>query len=149
MHNETISDTDFEWLRTLYGTLETIVLPTKTLGESTLKEMRGALIADIFTSEGGNPLYEAIGHPALMVLMVNDVNGARVVIGPVFTHYEFYKTDEILSTDSSARYTDEDRQDQLEQEKPLAEWEKINGNGRVVSDRTNQGLSIVSKQLRQ
>jgi hypothetical protein len=42
--------------------------------------MRGALIADIFTSEGGNPLYEAIGRPALMLLMVNDVNGARVVL---------------------------------------------------------------------
>ncbi|MDR0860827.1 MAG: DUF3160 domain-containing protein [Candidatus Peribacteria bacterium] len=80
MHNETISDEDFEWIRTLYGSFESIVLPTKTIGEPTLKEMRGGLIADIFTSEGGNPLYEAIGHPALMLLMVKDVNGARVVI---------------------------------------------------------------------
>jgi hypothetical protein len=83
LHNEIISDEDFEWLRLLasyQGTLSKLLLPTKTIGEPTQKEMRGALIADIFTSEGGNPLYEAIGRPALMVLMVNDVNGARVVL---------------------------------------------------------------------
>jgi hypothetical protein len=39
--------------------------------------MRAALIADIFTSEhNGNidPLYEAVGRPALMMLMVDDIN---------------------------------------------------------------------------
>jgi hypothetical protein len=81
MHNEIISDEDFEWLRLLpQRKLPDLLQPTKTVGEPTIKEHRVALIADIFTSEGGNPLYEAIGRPALMLLMVNDVNGARVVI---------------------------------------------------------------------
>jgi hypothetical protein len=85
MHNEVISDEDFEWLRLLAeysskGNLHNLVKPTKLLGEVSQKEMRGALIADIFTSEGGNPLYEATGRPALMLLMINDVNGARVVM---------------------------------------------------------------------
>jgi hypothetical protein len=81
MHNETISDEDFEWLRTFSDkTLKAIVLPTKTIGTVSQKETRGALIADIFTSELDGPLYEAIGRPALMLLMVNDINGARVVL---------------------------------------------------------------------
>ena len=97
MHNETISDEDFERLRIVSDqTLRQIVIPMKTIGSVSQKEMRGALIADIFTSEGGNPLYEAIGRPALMLLMVNDVNGARVVVGPIFTQYEFYGGDGIV-----------------------------------------------------
>jgi hypothetical protein len=85
MHNKVISDEEFEWLRLLatqgnQGTIPLLLQPTKLLGMPSQKEMRGALIADIFTSEGGNPLYEATGRPALMLLMVNDINGARVVI---------------------------------------------------------------------
>ena len=79
--------------------------------------MRGALIADIFNSENDGPLYEATGRPAMMLLMVDDVNGSRVVVGPVFTHYEFYQEDKILKSDGQ-RYTDEDWQDQLHQEFP-------------------------------
>jgi hypothetical protein len=44
----------------------------------------------------------------LMALMVNDANGARVVLWPIFSHYEFYQTDGILNGEQ--RYTDEDWQ---------------------------------------
>ncbi len=81
MHNEVISDEDFERLRLLAtSSLQHIVIPTKTIGTPSQKEMRGALIADIFTSEIDGPLYEAIGRPAIMLLMVNDINGGRVVL---------------------------------------------------------------------
>jgi hypothetical protein len=63
------------------------------------KEMRAALIADIFTSEyrwSVDPLYEAVWRPALMLVMINDINGKRVAIWPVFTHYEFYDSDDVI-----------------------------------------------------
>jgi hypothetical protein len=45
----------------------------------------------------------------LMALMVNDVNGARIVMGPVFAHYEFYKSDNVL--EGEQRYSDNQRQE--------------------------------------
>lgn len=78
--NQTISDEDFEWLRTSYQTLSDLTYPRKIFGEPLGKEERGALIADIFTSEDGNPLYQATGRPLLMAVMINDANGARVVM---------------------------------------------------------------------
>ena len=63
--------------------------------------MRSALIADIFTYEykwNVDPLYEAIGRPALMLVMIGDINGNRVAIWPVFTHYEFYNSDKVINT---------------------------------------------------
>jgi hypothetical protein len=66
--------------------------------------MRAALIADIFTSEykwSIDPLYEAVGRPALMLLMINDINGKRVAIWPVFTHYEFYDSDNVVKANGS------------------------------------------------
>ena len=140
MHNETISDEDFERLRLLANyNLGGIVIPTRTIGEPIQKEMRGALIADIFTSEWGNPLYQATGRPALMLLMVNDTNGARVVLGPVFTHYEFYGSNDIIPN-IEGRYTDEDRQEQLQNEE---------GTFRTPAqeNRSNAGLSIISREL--
>lgn len=40
-----------------------------------------------------------------MAVMIEDINGSRVVMGPIFTHYEFYASDNIL--ESEQRYTDE------------------------------------------
>lgn len=52
MHNEKISDEDFEWLRIeLLKRFQHFVYPMKTLGTASQQEMRGAIIADIFTSE--------------------------------------------------------------------------------------------------
>ena len=94
MNNEVISDEDFEWMRTAFDKLSQITFPI--WNAVTQKEMRAALIADIFTSEGWNPLYEAVGRPALMLVMIDDVNGKRIARGPIFTHYEFYDSDEVV-----------------------------------------------------
>ena len=113
MNDEVISDEDFEWLRLSYETLSKITYPRKAFGQPGVKLERGALIADIFTSEGGNPLYEAVGRPLLMALMVKDANWARVVLWPIFSHYEFYQSDNILNWNQ--RYTDEDWQTSYDQ----------------------------------
>ena len=108
MNDEKISDEDFEWLRLSYDELNNVTYPRKVFGQPWAKLERGSLIADIFTSEGWNPLYEAIWRPLLMALMVKDANGARVVLWPIFSHYEFYQADDILWW--TQRYTDEDWQ---------------------------------------
>ena len=99
MNNEVISDEDFEWMRTAYDKLSQITFPLADW--VTQKEMRAALIADIFTSEGWNPLYEAVGRPALMLVMIDDINGKRIARGPIFTHYEFYDSDEVVDANGS------------------------------------------------
>ena len=99
MRNETISDDDFEYMRTAFDKLSQITFP---FGDAvTQKEMRAALIADIFTSEGGNPLYEAVGRPAIMLVMIDDINGKRIARGPIFTHYEFYDSDDVVDASGS------------------------------------------------
>ena len=99
MKNEVISDDDFEYMRTAFDKLSQITFP---FGDAvTQKEMRAALIADIFTSEGWNPLYEAVGRPALMLVMIDDANGKRIARGPIFTHYEFYDSDEVVDANGS------------------------------------------------
>ena len=102
MNNEKISDEDFEWMRLAYDELSYIVYPFwKDVFQ---KEMRAALIADIFTSEYEwkvDPLYEAVWRPALMLVMIDDINGKRVAIWPVFTHYEFYDSDNVVKANGS------------------------------------------------
>ena len=102
MNNEKISDEDFEWMRLAYDELSYVVYPFwKDVSQ---KEMRAALIADIFTSEyewNVDPLYEAVWRPALMLVMINDINGKRVAIWPVFTHYEFYDSDDVVKANGS------------------------------------------------
>ena len=102
MNNKKISNEDFEWMRLAYDELSYVVYPFwKDVSQ---KEMRAALIADIFTSEyewNVDPLYEAVGRPALMLVMVDDINGKRVAIWPVFTHYEFYDSDNVVKANGS------------------------------------------------
>ncbi|GHW02833.1 hypothetical protein AGMMS50249_6190 [candidate division SR1 bacterium] len=143
MNNKIITDEDFEWLRTdLLDLFLNITIPIKTFGEPTNAEMRSAIIADIFTSEADGPLYEAIGRPALMILNVDDINGTRTVIGPVFTHYEFYQSDNILTDHDSSRYSDLDRQDQLWKENP-PEYADI----KAISTTSTAGYSLPQKDL--
>ena len=107
MDNEVISDDDFEYMRTAFDKLSQITFP---FGSAvTQKEMRAALIADIFTSEWWNPLYEAVGRPAIMLVMIDDANGKRIARGPIFTHYEFYDSDDVVDANWS-RLNDLQRQ---------------------------------------
>lgn len=90
LKNEKVSDEDFEKLRLWYVELWWLVYPQKLIWIPGEKEARSSIIADIFTSGKYGPLYEAVGRPYLMMLMVNDANGSRVVIWPVYSTYEFY-----------------------------------------------------------
>jgi hypothetical protein len=101
--NQTISDDDFEKLRTINFSLErlTEALPGEEL---TTKERRAGLIADIHTDAvHGQILYEATGKPFIMYVAVSDVNGTRLTRGLAFNHYE-------LTDALERRLTDEDWQ---------------------------------------
>lgn len=131
--NQKITDEEFEQLRTSYSTLYTISTPQKLFGYALQKEKRSSIIADIFTSGKYGPLYEAVGRPYLMTLMINDINGARMVVWPVFSHYEFYESQAWFQAQGWWRYTDQDWQnnyDTLKEEKilwlPLQEIIQIN-----------------------
>jgi len=105
--NKKISDEDFEYLRTEF--LDTLADITREEGEISVKKTRGAVIADIFNSEEGGPLYEALGRPALLIIAISDINGSRLVMGPVYTHYELYGNEDLVQSDNG-RYTDQDWQ---------------------------------------
>lgn len=117
--NEKISDEDFEALRLWHGDLYGITQEQKLIGEPSTKNARWWIIADIFTSWKFGPLYIATWRPALMLLMINDINWSRVVRWPVYSTYEFYGKPFPMT---SGRYSDEDRQqayDDLENEDQL------------------------------
>ncbi len=105
--NKKISDEEFEYLRTEF--LDTLADITREEGEISVKKTRGAVIADIFNSEEGGPLYEALGRPALLIIAISDINGSRLVMGPVYTHYELYGNEDLVQSDNG-RYTDQDWQ---------------------------------------
>lgn len=87
--NETISDEDFEKLRTISNTLGMVVSP---LGgeELSQKDKRSGIIADIHTDAVNQEiLYEATSKPYLIYVAVSDVNGTRLTRGAVFSQYEF------------------------------------------------------------
>jgi len=103
LNNETISDEDFERLRTSGYVFEDLTAPMP--GEQlTDKDRRAGIIADIHTDAvTGKILYEATGKPYIIFTAVKDINGARLTRGVVFNHYE-------LTGPLSERYADEDWQ---------------------------------------
>lgn len=129
MNNEVISDEDFERMRTAYDTLSNIIHPFTS--DVTVKENRAALIADIFTSEWPNPLYEAVGRPAIILVMIDDINWKRIALWPVFTHYEFYDSDKVVDAKWS-RLNDE-------------QWQAAYDN--LTWSTLKTALSTVSKHL--
>lgn len=124
-NNKQLSDEDYEKLRLSYGTLSDVTKPRTYMGQPLSKEFRWSIIADIFTSWSHGPLYEAVGRPYMAAIAVNDVNGPRVVIGPVFSHYEFYN-DKKLVPASAWRLTDEDWQEAYDDLSPET-YKKIMG----------------------
>lgn len=88
--NETITDDDFEKLRTLGGDLSGVVAPLPN-EQSLEANARSAIIADVQTDVPNNQiLYEATGIPEYIYVAVKDVNGTRLTKGLVYAHYEFY-----------------------------------------------------------
>lgn len=108
--NEVISDDSFEELRLSYDALTRITEARNVMWQSLTKEKRSGIIADIFNSMENGPLYEAVGRPYMLAVSINDANGSRVVIGPIFSHYEFYNSDGKIPQEGW-RLTDEDRQE--------------------------------------
>jgi hypothetical protein len=45
-----------------------------------------------------------------MAIMVNDINGSRIVLWPIFSHYEFYGQQASFEAEGGGRFTDGDRQ---------------------------------------
>lgn len=45
-----------------------------------------------------------------MMMMVNDINGPRIALGPIFSHYDFYESQASFKPEGGGRYTDQDRQ---------------------------------------
>lgn len=119
--NEKISDTDFEQLRLSSDILFSITTPEKLFGYPLQKEKRWSIIADIFTSGLYGPLYEAVGRPYLMGIMIHDINGARIVMGPIFSHYEFYNGQAWFEAAEGGRYTDQDWQNNYDELKQSTE----------------------------
>ncbi|MEA1926416.1 MAG: DUF3160 domain-containing protein [Patescibacteria group bacterium] len=118
LQNQKISDEDFERLRTISSTFETIVAPIGGKDLST-KDRRAGIIADIHTDAVmGEILYEATGKPYIIYVAVSDVNGTRLTRGAVFNHYEF-------TNPIDGRLTDEDWQAKVyDNESDLPEEDK-------------------------
>jgi len=108
--NKVISDEEFEKLRLYDETLGKILTPKPYIWQLLQKEERASLIADIFNSGEQGPLYEAIGRPQLILIMIDDVNGKRIVLWPVYTHYEFYNTENPGIDSAQGRFVDHERQ---------------------------------------
>lgn len=106
--NEVITDQEFERLRTSYTLLSNILSPSQGYRSTGERGTRSANIADIFTSGDYGPYYLATGRPLLMIVLVDDINGKRAVIWPVYSTYEFYG---MPFPSETGRYTDQDRRD--------------------------------------
>lgn len=115
LENKKISDETFEKLRLYDQQLNSIMSSTPYFGQTLQKEGRGSLIADIFNSATQGQLYEAIGRPQLLLMMIDDVNGKRVVLGPVYTHYEFYTNEDHDISSEKGRFVDHERQNQYDE----------------------------------
>lgn len=122
LNNQTISEDDFETLRTETGSLSDVVCPLP--GEQGTEDLaRTALIADVHTDVPKNRiLYEADGIPNYIYVAVKDTNGTRLTKGLVYSNYEFFDT-------LGKRLTDADWKDRAysgdESRMPaLAEWNK-------------------------
>jgi len=99
--NETISDDDFEKLRTQGGYLSSVIAPLPN-EQSLESNARSAIIADVQTDVPNSQiLYEATGIPEYIYVAVKDVNGTRLTKGLVYSHYEFYGPLGVRETDQS------------------------------------------------
>ncbi|MCK5061621.1 DUF3160 domain-containing protein [Candidatus Parcubacteria bacterium] len=116
--NETISEDDFEKLRTSGYVFTNLTAPLPG-EELTDKERRAGIIADIHTDAVKSKiLYEATGKPYIIYTAVKDINGARLTRGAAFNHYEFIGP-------LSERYADEDWQKRVyDNESALPEADK-------------------------
>ncbi len=97
--NTKLDDEVYEELRNDTRNLDWALSPIFT-DETQEKDARSALVADIFTDGvTGKVVYEANGYPDLITVLVDDVNGKRLVRGLVYNYREFTKPLEARLTD--------------------------------------------------
>lgn len=106
-----ITDDEYEELRT--KSLDYMAVPYETGATPDPNAGRVALIADIHTDAlSGQVLYEATAKPYLMLAYVDNENSPRLVIGPVFSHYE-------VAGPLGSRKTDEEWKSQVYEKNEL------------------------------
>ena len=130
IENKTISEQDFERLRTEPGTLSDVLraLPGDV---DTEDNARAALIADVHTDvPGGQILYEATGKPDSIFVAVKDANGARLTRGLVYSYYEF-------AGPLAKRLTDKDWRASIYDDKTLS----ADGSGTIPTPQVPQWTS--------
>lgn len=106
------TDQEFESLRLMYDRLSLLLSKQKLIGQPLLKERRTSIIADIFNSENDWPLYVWLGKPMIIAVAINDQNGSRVVLGPIYRYQEFYDNNPHIKP-KAGRLTDDERQEKI------------------------------------
>jgi hypothetical protein len=110
LRGEPISEEEYEKLRV--SELMYMAAPFDTGMILQEKDMRSALIADIHTDTVSQQiLYEAIGEPYVMLVLVGNDDTVRLAVGVAFNHYEF-------TGPLSTRYTDADWQNRVYEHQP-------------------------------
>ncbi|HPR14087.1 MAG TPA: DUF3160 domain-containing protein, partial [Candidatus Woesebacteria bacterium] len=100
--NQTISDEDFEKLRTISDSFVWSVLQPLPGEEYTEDHVRSAIVADVHTDGLRQKiLYVANGIPNYIYVAVSDANGTRLTKGLTYSYYEF-------EGDLGKRLTDQD-----------------------------------------
>jgi hypothetical protein len=88
LRGEPITEEDYEKLRT--SELMYMAAPFEMGMILQEKDMRSGLIADIHTDTVSQQiLYEAIGEPYVMLVLVGNDDTIRLAVGVAFNHYEF------------------------------------------------------------
>lgn len=110
--NETISDDDYEKLRTIIRNKYPNIVWTPNGEEMTEKDARVGIIADVHTdAKKGQILYEAVGAPSIIYVAVKDKGGTRLTRGVTYSYYEF------TSPISGTRLNDQTWQGMIYEEK--------------------------------
>jgi hypothetical protein len=122
LSGQKISYPDFIYLANFSKTLKWLVLPggTETMVDEEEKKM--AIVADVHTDAlGGQVLEVGIGIPKEINILVDDINGRRVLTGFVYSYYEFAQPMSDRLTDEIWRKEVWDKVDQkkLRQKEPL------------------------------
>lgn len=90
LSNSTISDDDYEKLRTIIRLKYPNIVWSPDGDEMTEQDARVGIIADVHTdAKTQKVLYEAIGAPVVIYVAVNDNGGTRLTRGVTYSYYEF------------------------------------------------------------
>ncbi len=129
LSGEKISDAEYDQLRVIGSTLEYFTLSVLEPGENfaswdlvTGADKRVAVVADVFTRnipmcDKCGILYEAVGNPNIIYVIVEIQGQLHLTRGATFSHYEFVR-------ELGDRLTDEQWQELLKNKKqpPQPEW---------------------------